>query len=98
MADSILTTLASERYAKAADDEDRSWVLLLELCDALHPLGPIVVPHRSRVVELAHRLERDEEIRREFDGRNYEALAERHGLTTRRVRDIIGTRGWRPRK
>lgn len=35
---------------------------------------------------------RDEAIRREFNGRNLDEVALRHGLTTRRVRAILSTR------
>ena len=94
MLESIMGTLTSVGWCKAFDDEDRAWLLLLDLCEALHPLGAITVPPRSRVVELAQRLERDEEIRREFNGRNYEELAVRYRMTVRHIRDIIGSRGW----
>ena len=98
MARSLLATLTSEAYLDADDDERRAWLLLLDLCDVLHPLGAFTVPPRRRVVHLVQRLERDEEIRRAFNGKNYDELATRHRMTPRRIRDIIGTRGWTPRK
>ena len=98
MAQSLLTTLTSVEWCKAFDEEDRAWLLLLDLCDALHPLGAVTVPSRARVVEMLKRMERDEEIRRAFDGRNYAELATRHRMTVRTIRTIIGTRGWHPRR
>ena len=98
MAQSLLTTLTSVRYNKAADDEDRAWTLLLDLCEALHPLGSVSIPPRGRVVEMVHRIERDEEIRRAFNGRNYNGLAAQYRMTPRRIRSIIGVRGWRTHK
>ena len=95
MARSLLATLDSDAYLEADDDEQRAWLLLLDLCDVLHPLGAFTVPPRWRVVHLVQRLERDAEIRAAFNGRNYEELAARYRMTPRRIRDIIGTRGWR---
>jgi len=41
-------------------------------------------------LKYLYRKERDRRIRNEFNGRNYEELALRYGLKTRRVRDIVG--------
>ena len=89
MARSLLTTLASPEYARARDDDGRAWTLLLALCDALHPLGPVVLPPRARVVERVRRIERDEVIWRAFNGTNYAALALKHRLTVRQIRRIV---------
>ena len=97
MARRLLATLASEQFAKAIDDDQRAWLLLLDLCDALHPLGAVTVPPRARVVALVRRIERDAAICAGFDGRNYAALAREHRLTTRQVRRII-ERGRRARR
>lgn len=95
MARSLLATLTSETYLEAEDDEQRAWLLLLDLCDVLHPLGAFTVPPRWRVMHLVQRLERDAEIRAAFNGRNYDELATRYRMTPRHIRDIVGTRGWR---
>ena len=89
---SLLETLGSVEWCKAFDDEDRAWLLLLNLSDVLAPLSPVHIPTRRRIVELARRLERDEAIRREFDGTNYEELARAYRLTARQVRRITKRR------
>lgn len=95
MARSLVATLGSDAYRRAGDDDERAYLLLLDLCEQLHPLGVFTVPSRWQLVEEVKRLVRDEQIRAAFDGRNYAALAYRHGLSERRVRSIIGTKGWR---
>ena len=98
MAKTIAATLESQAWREAGDDDRRAWLMLLNLCDVLHPLGTFTVPPRWRVVELVQRLERDAEIRAAFNGKNYDELATRYRMTPRHIRDIVGTRGWRPRK
>ena len=71
------------------DDEERAWMVMLALCDELHPFGPVTVPSAGAVETLARRIERDEAICGNFDGRNYDELAATHGLTTRQVRRIV---------
>ena len=95
MAGSLLRTLGSPEWAAAGDNDERAWLLLLDLCAALHPLGPFTVPPRERLIAQVRRLDRDARIRSEFNGRNHDALAMRHRLTVRQVRRILGTRGWR---
>lgn len=98
IARSLVATLGSPAYAAAGDDDERAYLLLLDLCEHLHPLGVFTVPSRWQLVEEVKRLARDAEIRAAFDGRNYAELACRYRLSERRVRSIIGTRGWRPRE
>lgn len=98
MARSLVATLGSAAYGEARDDDERAYVLLLDLCEHLHPLGVFTVPSRWQIVEDVMRLARDAEIRAAFNGRNYADLARRYSLSERRVRAIIGTRGWRPRE
>ena len=87
--DSLLDTLTAIEWHRTLDDEDRAWLLLLDLADRLHPLGPIVIPSRGQITRLLARLERDDDIAAGFDGRNYHALAREHRLTTRQVRRIV---------
>ena len=87
--ESLLDTLTSVEWCRTFDDEDRAWLLLLDLADRLHPISPIVIPSRRQITELAARLERDAAIAATFDGRNYDALAREHRLTTRQVRRIV---------
>ena len=44
-------------------------------------------------IESALRTYRDSEIRREFTGANVRELAKKHGLTSSRVRQILGLSG-----
>ena len=89
MARTILRAIRSPAWLSIIDDEERAWTLMLSLCDELHPFGPVMIPSRPTVEDLARRIERHETICRDFDGRNYAELARAHGLTTRQVRRII---------
>ena len=90
IADAIRRTLGSPEWCAAfEDDDERSWLMLLALCEVLHPLGAVTVPSPDQVEGLVARGMRDEAIWRAFDGRNYGELATRHGMTPRQVRRII---------
>ena len=88
----LLDTLQSVRWLGETDNAERAWLLLLDLSDALAPISPVHVPTRAQIADLARRLERDADIRREFDGTNYAELAERHRLTSRQIRRITKRR------
>ena len=89
MARAIVRTLSAPEWISTLDVEERAWLLLLDLCEAMHPLGAVSVPSRDQVIRIAARIERDAAIRREFDGRNYEALAAQYRLTTRQIRRVV---------
>lgn len=55
--------------------------------------GPAATAHP--VVAVFDRELRNQRIREEFDGRNYQQLAMRHGLTDRQVRRIVARKGER---
>ena len=74
------------------DHMERAWIGLKAISRAVRPLGDVTVPSEGQVEELVARHERDEAIRGEFNGRNYEALAEKHRLTVRQIRRITDQR------
>ena len=92
MMERIMETLTSVEWCGAIGDEERAWMLLLDLSDVLHPISPVHVPSRDQIVEFVRRIERDAQIRREFNGANYEALARHYRLTTRQIRRITKRR------
>ena len=90
MARAIERVMASSDWAAAVHDADkRAWLLLHALCEELHPIGPVSVPSVQALNAWLGRDERDERIRAEFDGRNYDVLARRHRLSKRQVRRIV---------
>lgn len=93
IARAIVQAMSEPAWATSvASPEERAWILLLALSKALHPLGPMTVPAPAAIRRHIDRIERDEQIRREFNGRNYGALAEQYGLTTRQIRRITDLR------
>lgn len=68
-----------------ATHEDRVWILTAAVSDALSPLVPRAEAVRR---ELALR-ERDRKLREGFNGKNHQALADKHGLSKRQVRRIV---------
>ena len=88
MFERIMETLESVEWYGAFHDEDRAWLLLLNLCDDLHPISPVHLPSRDQAIAIMRRLQRDAKIRRECDGTNYEQIAQRYRLTTRQIRRI----------
>ena len=90
MAAAIVRTLESPEWAaEVPHPEQRAWTMMLAVCEALHPLGPVTIPSRDQVEQLVERIERDQEIYAHFDGRNYDELAARYRLTSRQVRRIV---------
>ena len=90
VAETIERILASPEYVAAVgDDEERAWLLIEALCEELHPRGAVTFPSSSALHRIAGRLDRNERIRSEFDGRNYEALSRRHRLSARQIRRIV---------
>ena len=92
MMERIMETLTSVEWCGAIGDEERAWMLLLNLSDVLHPISPVHVPSRGQIVDIVRRIERDAQIRREFNGTNYETLAQRYRLTPRQIRRITNPR------
>lgn len=70
-----------------AGERRRVWLLLLALCDELHPLGRIQWPYRAMAERVAGRVARDAAIRRAA-GASTRDLARRHGISPRQVRRI----------
>ena len=90
IATTVVKTMESREWMAAALDEDkRAELLLFNLCEALHPFGAVTIPSRHQALDLAERLRRDEDIWLQFDGRNYDELAERYGLAPRHLRRIV---------
>ena len=82
--------MSSPEWARAvADPDERCWLLIEGLCEHLHPLGPVIVPSVHRLRESVDRPERNDEIRRDFDGHNYLALARKHRISQRQVRRVV---------
>lgn len=89
MAAAVDSAMTDLRWQATLDDDERQWLLLEALCRELHPLGQVQVPSVQVLRETVARPDRDEAIRREFDGRNYQALARRHKLSKRQIRRIV---------
>ena len=82
--------MQSPSWRSAVCDDDKRYQMLVEaVCEELHPLGPVLVPSVHALREAVARDDRDEAIKRDFDGHNYRALARRHRLSTRQVRRIV---------
>ena len=94
MARSVLRTLSSPEFIRTFDREAQAYQVVAGLCEAMHPLGTISVPSRAQLEQRADRRVRDDAIWREFDGRNYAELAEKHGLTVKHVRYIVERERW----
>ena len=83
-------TLRSPAWLRATgNDDERAWLLTSNICDALACAGVAGAPTRAELLRMLHRIDRDDAICRAFDGKNYRALAEKHGLSVRTVRRII---------
>ena len=89
MADTIRRAMSTPQWYEQPQPEARAWLLLMALCEALHPLGAVSVPSPDQVDVLTDRMLRDEAIWQAFDGRNYAELAAKHHLTERQVRRIV---------
>ncbi len=89
MSAAVDSAMSDLRWAGTLDDDERQWLLIEALCRELHPLGQVQVPSVQALRETVERQDRDEAIRREFDGRNYQALARKHRRSKRQIRRII---------
>ena len=90
MAQAVNRTMSSPEWAAAlGEPEERGWLLVQALCEELHPEGALSVPSVQALTAWLERGDRDERIRAEFDGRNYDQLARRHRLSKRQVRRIV---------
>ena len=99
IAEAIDTTMTSMEWSAAFLDHDKRVLMLVQaLCEELHPLGDFSVPSVRSLNAWLDRDDRNERIRAGFDGRNYKALARRHGLSERQVRRIIDGPKKKPRK
>lgn len=86
----IRATLSSPAWI-GADPEARIRLLVDALCDAMHTRTPIRIPRASAHRRHEDMRRRNAAVRRQFDGRNYAALALAHGLTERQIRRIVDT-------
>lgn len=85
----VRRTIGSPQWLRDVDPDRRAWLMLHAVCEALHPLGAVIVPSRVQIEQVVARQMRDQAIWDGFDGRNYEALARKHHLTSRQVRRIV---------
>ena len=85
-----LDRVTSDRaYLETLDEDERQWMVIEGLCEDLHPLGPVQFPSVHMLRDVVDRPARDAAIRREFDGRNYQALARKYKRSERQVRRIV---------
>ena len=90
LADALWRTMSSPDWAKAlGDDLARTELLLVAICDALHPCGAVSVPRGATVLAALERPARNAEIRAAFRGDNHRELARRYGLSSRHIRRIV---------
>ena len=90
LADAVWRTLASPDWARAlGDDLARTELLVLAVCDALHPCGTMAFPRGATVRAALERPARNALIRSAFRGDNHRELAARHGLSVRQIRRIV---------
>ena len=88
MARAIAAALEAPTFDRVADRDDAAWAVFKALCAALYPMSSIHAPSEHELERLAGQLVRDHEICRDFDGRNYDELARRYLITTRRRKRI----------
>ena len=89
IATAVDDTINDLRWQATLDQDERKVMLVEAVCRELHPLGQVQVPSVQVLREAADRQDRDEAIRHDFDGSNYQALARRHRLSQRQVRRIV---------
>lgn len=89
MSIAVESAMSDLRWDGTLDKDERQWLLIEALCRELHPLGQVQVPSVQVLRETVKRQDRDEAIRREFDGRNYQALARKYGISKRQVRRVV---------
>ena len=70
-------------------DEHRAWRILLATTEALHSAGVsgFVGAATLRGIRRIHR--RNQDIRRQYNGRNLHELADQYGLCDRQIRRIV---------
>lgn len=89
-AEVIMQVMRSPAWvANSCDPDEQGWILLRAICRELHPMGSVAFPSEAHLTQCASRRGRDEDIRDGFDGRNYEELGRKHGLSTRQVRRLV---------
>lgn len=87
----VRSCMRSPQWLRAIDDDhERVWLMVEAVCEVLHHHGIRGIPSRAELRHEIDRAARDMAIIQGFDGRNYEALAEQHHITTRQVRRILG--------
>ena len=86
---SILRGIRDPEWHRVTGDEERAWIVVMSICEELHPFGPVILPPRAAAEEHLVRAVRDRSIWEEFDGRNYAELAAKHNLEPRTVRTIV---------
>ena len=90
MALAVHRAMSAPEWARAVGDPDeRAWLLVRALCEELHPEGAFQVPSVFALEAWLERDDRNERIRTEFDGSNYDVLARRNRLSKRQVRRIV---------
>ena len=83
--------MRSPQWLRAIDDDhERVWLMVEAVCDVLHRHGIRGIPSQAELRHEIDRAARDMAIIQGFDGRNYDALASKHHITTRQVRRILG--------
>jgi len=84
MADQIAATLVRDTL-----DEDLLIDLCIEIADTLYVSGHNSLPSAMHCRECLAKYQRDSAICEQFNGHNYDDLAERHHVSERTVRRII---------
>ena len=86
---SLIRAQSLPAWHATLDPVARAWIAMTILSDALHPLGEFTMPSIRVIEDAIDRGLRNQAIWRAFDGRNYDCLAARYGLTTRQIRRIV---------
>ena len=90
IAHAVYDTITSPPWLAAiGDDYARSLLLIIAICDNLHAQGIERVPSGPAVEQLLDKHVRNQQIIDEFNGRNYQELAQRYRISARTVRRII---------
>ena len=90
MIDATLTVMASRRYTENADDDlFQATQIVIAICEAIHDDARVYIPSGNTIRKSLQLPDRNQEIKRAFDGRNYNAIAKHYGLTNRQIRRIL---------
>ena len=90
LAEALWRTMSSPDWHRAlGDDLARTELVLVAVCDALHPCGAVSLPRGATVLEALERPARNAEIRAAFRGDNHRELARRYSLSVRQIRRIV---------